>query len=248
MKKLENKVAVITGTASGIGRAIALRFADEGARIIAADLNEAGNDETVRLVQAKGVEAFGVITNVGSSSAVAELFAKSDERGWPIDVLVSNAGNSGKNTPVQEMTNEQWQSILDVHLNGTFYCTREAIKRMLPRKQGSIVNLGSVAGLRGMPGGASYAAAKAGIIGLTKGVALEMARFGIRINCIAPGWIETPILDNLPDKWRDNLVNVTPLGRLGQPEEIAAVALFLASDESSFITGQVISPNGGMYT
>jgi NAD(P)-dependent dehydrogenase (short-subunit alcohol dehydrogenase family) len=246
--KLKNKVAVITGAASGIGRAMTLRFADEGARIVAADLNEAGNEETVRLVQAKGVEAFGVTTNVGSSSAVAELFAQLDGRGWPIDVLVSNAGNSGKMAPVQETSDQQWDAIVDVHLNGTFYCTREAIKRMLPRKQGSIINLGSVAGLRGMPGGAAYTAAKAGIIGFTKGVALEIARFNIRVNCIAPGWIETPILDSLPDKWRDNLVSNTPLGRLGQPEEIASVALFLACEESGFITGQTISPNGGMYT
>lgn len=250
--KLKDKTAVITGAGSGIGRATALRFAAEGARVVVAELNEASGAETARLINEQygdqGGEVFTVVTDVSKSDAVAALFRAIDERGWPVDVLVNNAGNAGESlTPVHEMTDAQWDGIVNVHLSGTFYCTREALRRMLPRGRGAIVNLGSVAGLRGLPGGASYTAAKGAIIAFTKGVAQEVAQAGIRVNCIAPGWIETPILDNLPPQWRAGMVQMTPLGRIGQPEEVAAVALFLASDEASFVVGQVVSPNGGMY-
>jgi NAD(P)-dependent dehydrogenase (short-subunit alcohol dehydrogenase family) len=246
--KLKDKVAIVTGAGSGLGRAIALRFAAEGARLVIAELNETTAAETTRLVQAKGVESFSVITDVSRPGSVANLFKAVDERGWGVDIMVNNAGNAGQLTPVHEMTDEEWDAIIDVHLNGTFYCTREAIKRMLPRGSGVVINLGSVAALRGLPGGASYTAAKGGIVAFTKGVAQEVAAYGIRVNCIAPGWVETPILENLPDQMRPLMVQMTPLGRIGQPEEIAAVALFLASDESSFVIGQTISPNGGLYT
>lgn len=247
--KLKDKVAVITGAGSGLGRAMALRFAEEGARIVIAELNEAKGEETLREVQAKGVEAFAIATDVSSSDSVANLFRAIDDRSWPVDVLINNAGNAGQLTPVHQMTDEQWHGVVHVHLSGTFYCTREAIKRMLAQGQGgAVINLASVAGLRGLPGGSSYTAAKGAIISFTKGVAQEYAAAGIRVNAIAPGWVETPILENLPDQIRPLMVANTPLGRIGKPEEIAAVALFLASDESSYIIGQTISPNGGLYT
>lgn len=247
--KLKDKVAVITGAGSGLGRAIALRFAAEGARIVIAELNEAKGEEVLREVQATGVEAFAVPTDVSNSAAVTSLFQALDDRGWPVDILVNNAGNAGQLTPVHQMTDEQWHGVVHVHLSGTFYCTREAIKRMLAQGHGgAVINLGSVAGLRGLPGGSSYTAAKGGIISFTKGVAQEYAAQGIRVNCIAPGWVETPILENLPDQIRPLMVANTPLGRIGKPEEIAAVALFLASDESSYVIGQTISPNGGLHT
>ncbi len=247
--KLKDKVAVITGAASGLGRAMALRFAAEGARIVAADINDAKNEETIALVHAQGSEAFAVTADVGNVAAVTQLFQAVDDRGWPVDILVNNAGQGGTLTPVHEMTDEMWDAIIATHLNGTFYCTREAIRRLLARGSGgAIINIGSVAGLRGLPGGASYTAAKAGIIGFTKGVAQEVARCGIRVNCIAPGWVETPILENLPPEMRDLIVTTIPLGRIGAPEDIAAVALFLASAESGYIIGQTISPNGGLQT
>lgn len=246
--KLKDKVAVVTGGGSGLGRAIALRFAEEGARVVIAELNEINGEETVRLLHAKGAEAFDVPTDVSKSEEVASLFKALDDRGWPVDILVNNAGNAGQLTPAHEMTDEAWDSIIQVHLNGTFYCTREAIRRMLPRGTGVIINIGSVAGLRGLPGAASYTAAKGAVISMTKGVAQEYAAHGIRVNCIAPGWVETPILEHIPDAMRPMMVGMTPLGRIGQPDEIAGVALFLASDDSSFMVGQTVSPNGGLHT
>ena len=247
--KLKDKVAVITGAGSGLGRAIALRFAQEGARIVIAELNEAGAEETLKQVHAKGAEAFAVTTDVSDTQSVSRLFKAIDDRGWPVDIMVNNAGNAGNLTPLHEVTDEQWHSVVEVHLSGTFYCSREAIKRMLMQgRGGAVINLGSVAGLRGLPGGSSYTAAKGAIIAFTKGVAQEYASLGIRVNAIAPGWVETPILENLPDEMRPMMTTMTPLGRIGKPEEIAAVALFLASDESSYVIGQTISPNGGMHT
>ena len=246
--RLKNRVAVITGAGSGIGRAIALRFAAEGGRIVIAELDEASGNETAELVRSQGAEALAVTTDVGQSASVVGLFRSLDDQGWSADILVNNAGNAGQElTPVHDVTDEMWDSIIDVHLNGTFYCTREALKRMLPRGRGAIINLGSVAGLGGLPGAASYTAAKGAIIAFTKGVAQEVAPYGIRVNCIAPGWIETPILNSLPEDMRPMMVQMTPLGRIGTPDEVAAVALFLAGDDSSFVLGQTISPNGGMY-
>lgn len=245
--KLKNKVAVITGGGSGIGKAIAERFAQEGARVVIAELNEVTGAETARMISEQGGEAIAIATNVGNSDSVAALFKALDERDWAVDILVNNAGNAGQMTPMHEDTDENWNSIVSVHLNGTFYCSREAVRRMLARGTGSIINLGSVAGLLGFPGAASYTAAKGAVIAFTKGVAQEIAAYGIRVNCIAPGWIETPILNYLPDDMRPMMIQMTPLGRIGQPEEVASVALFLASDDSSYVTAQVISPSGGMY-
>ncbi len=245
--KLNNKTAVITGAGSGIGRAIALRFATEGVRIVVAELNEANGAETVNLIQAQGGEATAITTDVGNSASVAQLFQTIDAHGWGIDILVNNAGQGGTLTPIHQLTDEAWHAMLATHLNGTFYCSRAAINRMIPNQSGAIINLASVAGLAGMPMGVSYSAAKAGIIGFTKAAGKEVARFGIRVNAIAPGWVETPILDHLPDKLRDGMIDMVPLGRIGQPAEIAALALFLASEESSYVIGQVISPNGGGY-
>lgn len=245
--KFTNKTAVITGAGSGIGRAIALRFAAEGARIVVAELNDANGAETVRLIHAQGGEAMAVTTDVGNSASVSQLFQAIDAQGWDLDILVNNAGHGGTLTPLHQITDDAWQAMLATHLNGTFYCSRAALNRMIPNQTGAIINLASVAGLAGMPMGVSYSAAKAGIIGFTKAAGKEVARFGIRVNAIAPGWVETPILDPLPDKLRDTMASTVPLGRIGQPEEIAALALFLASEESSYVIGQVISPNGGGY-
>ncbi len=246
--KLAGKVAIVTGAGSGIGRAIALRYAAEGARVVIAEISEAAGSETAALIKESGAEAVSIPTDVSRSDSVAALFARLDAREWAPDILVNNAGNAAPTTPTHEVSDEAWDAIVHVHLNGTFYGTREALKRMLPRGRGSIINFGSVVGLRGLPGGAAYTASKGAIAAMTKGVAREVAKAGIRVNCIAPGWIETPILTNLDQDSRERLAQSIPMGRLGTPEEIAAVAVFLASDEASYMTGQVISPNGGWYT
>jgi NAD(P)-dependent dehydrogenase (short-subunit alcohol dehydrogenase family) len=246
--RLKDQVAVITGAGSGIGRATALLFASEGAKIVVAELNVSAGAETATMVADLGGESLAVATDVGDGASVGRLFAAIDERGWPVDVLVNNAGNAEPELkPLYEVTDERWHSQLRVHLTGTFHCTREALLRMAPRKRGVIVNFGSVAGLSGLPGGTAYAAAKGGVIALTKSLSQEVAPLGIRVNCVAPGWIDTPMLGNLPDKWRPGMIKNTPLGRIGTADEVAGVALFLACDLSSFITGQIISPNGGMY-
>jgi NAD(P)-dependent dehydrogenase (short-subunit alcohol dehydrogenase family) len=246
--KLAGKVAVVTGAGSGIGRAIAVRLAAEGAHVAIAELNAATGEETAALIRSKGGNALSIPTDVSRSDSVAALFARLDDLAWVSEIVVNNAGNAAPNTPTHEVSDDAWDAIVRVHLNGTFYGTREALRRMLPRGRGVIINFGSVLGLRGLPGGAAYTACKGAIASLTKGVAREVAKEGIRVNCIAPGWIETPILDNVAAGGRERLAQSIPMGRLGTPEEIAAVAAFLASDEASYLTGQVISPNGGWYT
>jgi NAD(P)-dependent dehydrogenase (short-subunit alcohol dehydrogenase family) len=246
--RLERKVAVVTGAGSGIGRAIAVRLATEGAKVAIAELNEATGEETAELIRGKAGNAVSIPTDVSRSDSVAALFARLDALGWEPEILVNNAGNAAPSTPTHEVSDEAWDAIVDVHLNGTFYGTREALRRMLPRGRGVIINFGSVVGMRGLPGGAAYTACKGAIAALTKGVAREVAKEGIRVNCIAPGWIETPILDNVAAGGRERLIQSIPMGRLGTPEEIAALAAFLASDDASYLTGQVISPNGGWYT
>lgn len=246
--RLKDKVAIVTGAGSGIGRAIALRFANEGATVVVAELNAKSGEETAAMIREQDHEAISVTTDVSKTEDVRNLFEEVDRRGWELDILINNAGNAGgKLTPLEELSDEQWDATVDVHLGGTFRCCREALKRMKPRKQGIIVNFGSVAGLRGLPGSSPYTAAKGGIISLSKSLAHEVAPEGIRVNCIAPGWIDTPILENLPEKWLPRMIKDTPLGRLGTPEDIAGVAMFLSTDDSAYVTGQIISPNGGMY-
>jgi NAD(P)-dependent dehydrogenase (short-subunit alcohol dehydrogenase family) len=246
--QLAGQVAIITGAGAGIGRAIALRFADEGARLVLAELNEASAAETSRLLNQRGAAHLTVTTDVADCDSVARLFQAVDAQGWPVDILINNAGLAEPALlPTHEVANERWDSMIRVHLNGSFYCVREALKRMLPCGRGAIINLGSVAGLNGLPGAAAYSAAKAGVIAFTKALSQEVAPKGIRVNCIAPGWINTQMLNCLPEKWRPGMISHTPLGRLGEPEDVAALALFLASEQSSFVTGQVISPNGGMF-
>ncbi|MBX7166569.1 MAG: SDR family oxidoreductase [Pirellulales bacterium] len=246
--KLSGQTAVITGGGAGIGRAMALRFAAEGARIVIAELVRERGEEVAEQVRKLGREALVVETDVARAEDCERLFAELDQRDWPVDILVCNAGNVvGGLRPLEEVTDEIWNATVDVHLGGTYRCCRAAVRRMKPRGRGNIITLGSVAGLRGLPGSAPYTAAKGAIIAFTKGLSHEVAPHGIRVNCIAPGWIDTEMLAQLPEKWRPGMLQNTPLGRLGTAEEVAGVALFFASDDSAYVTGQVISPNGGMY-
>jgi 3-oxoacyl-[acyl-carrier protein] reductase len=270
--RLRDRVALVTGGGSGIGRAVALRFAAEGARVVVNDIHRETAERTAGEI---GGGARAVAADVADSAQVRAMFAEVEQALGGVDVLVNNAG-IGEVDPAgreafavkvetrvaemmtgvvethwditQNLSDEAWGRMLAVHLNGTFYCTREALRLMSRVNRGAIVNISSVAGLMGIEVAPHYGAAKAGILGFTRSVAREVASRGIRVNAICPGFVDTPILDPFPPVTRLLAERQTPLGRLGRPEEIAAAALFLASDEASFVTGQWLSPNGGLLT
>jgi len=273
--KLNDKVALITGAGSGIGRAIAQLFAEEGARIVANDVNAMAAKETVESLGALGSGARAIQADVADSGQVKAMFAEVDRDLGILDVLVNNAGiavaapgdgerlreksdtrimemlsDEGVTTHwdiTQEMTDEAWLRMIGVHLNGTFFCTREALRLMSRRNQGAIVNMSSVAGLMGLENVPHYSAAKAGILGFTRAVAREVGSRNIRVNAICPGFIDTPMTQPVSPLVRKAITARTALGRWAEPGEVAKTALFLASDDSSFFTGQWLSPNGGLF-
>ena len=269
--RLSGKVALITGAARGLGAQMARRFRDEGATPIVTDLSE----EACRAV-ADTVHGEAYALDVTDSAAVTEVFAKVAANHGRLDILVNNAGISGMEDRPEEVqrgyditmaqmadamagnppsvfndvtlrtTDEDWHRVLAVHLDGTFFCTREAMRIMGPQHSGAIINLGSIMGTSGGGGAAAYCAAKAGILGLTRAHAREFVSQGIRVNAIAPGWIETAMTDAL-GPMRPLIVAQTPMGRMGDTDDIAWAAVYLASEEAKFVTGQVLSPNGGWY-
>lgn len=244
---LSGRVAFVTGAGSGIGRAIATRFAEEGADIAAVDLNAAAAAETAEAVRALGRRAEAVRADVAAVSDVEAAAARTQAVFGRIDVLVNNAGLTRDST-IRKMTDEDWDLVVDVHLKGTFLCTRAVAARIRDGgRGGAIVNMSSISGKIGNFGQANYAAAKAGIVALTKVTAREYARYGIRANAIQPGLIDTPMTRAMGEEMLRQRVADTPLGRIGTPEEVANVALFLASDLASYITGTVIEVTGGRY-
>lgn len=236
--RLENKVAIITGGARGLGQAMAIAFANEGAKVIAADMGE---------MRYSHPNVEGVVLNVTDSAACEAFFKEVVEKYGTIDILVNNAGIT-RDALTRKMTEEMWDLVIDVNLKGVFNLTRHVGPFMQTKQTGSIINIASIVGVFGNIGQANYAASKAGVIGLTKTWAKEFGMKGgnVRVNAIAPGYVMTDILKTVPQDLLDKFAAMTMLGRLGQPEEIANVALFLASEEASYITGQVIEPNGGM--
>jgi len=275
--KLKDKVALITGAGSGIGRAIATLFAQEGARVIANDVNEKAAQETVEKLGPAGSGARAIEADVADSAQVKAMFAEVEREFGSLDVLVNNAGIGSAETSTadrdrlrersdtrimellggqriqthwditQTMSDETWHRMIAVHLDGTFFCTREALRLMSRRDQGVIINLSSVAGLTGLENVPHYSAAKAGILGFTRAVAREVGSRKIRVNAICPGFIDTPMTQPMSDLMRKAVIGRTPLGRYAEPGEVAQTALFLASDDSSFFTGQWLSPNGGLF-
>lgn len=236
--RLENKVAIITGGARGLGQAMAIAFANEGAKVIAADMGEMSYSHP---------NVVGYALNVTDSAACEAFFKEVVEKYGTIDILVNNAGIT-RDALTRKMTEEMWDLVIDVNLKGVFNLTRHVGPLMQTKQTGSIINIASIVGVFGNIGQANYAASKAGVIGLTKTWAKEFGMKGgnVRVNAIAPGYVMTDILKTVPQDLLDKFAAMTMLGRLGQPEEIANVALFLASEEASYITGQVIEPNGGM--
>jgi 3-oxoacyl-[acyl-carrier protein] reductase len=248
--KLKDQAVLITGAGSGLGREMALVFAREGAKVGVNDLRSEAAQNVVTELERAGGRAVRLVADVSDSGAVKKMFAEFITTFGTIDVLVNNAGIArvrpgSEAIATVDKTDEDWHQMLATHLDATFYCTREALKVMTAKKSGRIINLGSIVGLTGMELASDYGAAKGGTISFTKCVAREVVRHGILVNCIAPGFIETPMFASLSPRLRQFAIARTPIARFGEPREIAAAALFLACEDSSFMVGQVISPNGG---
>jgi len=244
--ELKGKVALVTGGAQGIGKAVALMLARHGADVVVADVNLEKAAETAKEVEATGRGAMAVNVDVTRLSDVENMVESAIGRFGRIDILINNAGIA-RDKLILRMTEEDWDAVLDVNLKGTFNCTKAVIKHMSKQRSGKIVNIASVVGEMGNAGQANYSASKAGVIGLTKTIAREFAQRGINVNAIAPGYIQTPMTDVLPDKAKEELKRMIPMERLGQPEDVAYAVLFLVSDASSYVTGQVLNVNGGIY-
>jgi len=243
---LRDRVAFVTGAGAGIGRTIARRFAEEGADIAAVDVNGPAAEETAALARALGRRAEAIRADVANAGDVQAAAGRAFEVFGRIDVLVNNAGITLDAT-IPEMSEADWDAVLDVHLKGTFLCTRAIAPRMREAGRGAIVNMSSISGKIGNIGQANYSSAKAGLVALTKVTAREFARYGVRANVIQPGLIGTPpTLERGEEKLREGAAG-TPLGRIGTPDEVASVALFLASDMASFVTGAVIEVTGGRH-
>jgi 3-oxoacyl-[acyl-carrier protein] reductase len=274
--KLKDKIALITGAGSGFGRTIALQMAAEGARIAVNDINPQGIAATLEELKKIGSQGLGVQADVGNVGQVKKMFEKLVADWGTIDILVNNAGVSdfpnwgdfsltvnqkylkmteevathGKALEGMKVTSsfkdEYWLDMINVHLNGTFYCTREALKIMEEKRSGKIINMASICGIAGCAGAPSYSAAKAGIIGFTKSVAVEVIASGINVNAVAPGYVDTPLLNNMIPEVKAIITARKPIGRMGKPEEIASAVVYLATSDADFMVGQVMSPNGGM--
>jgi len=272
MGRLDGKVALVTGGASGIGRAICLSFAKEGATIVC---NDIALEPAQKVVEECGQQKQGlaVKADVSKSRQVVAMFDRINKKFSHLDVLVNNAGIGLDNAQTrarfnkvlekqqaelardgkiktsleatQNLTDEEWDRMLGIHLNGTFYCTREALRTMEKRGSGKIISIASICGMTGCAGAPHYSAAKAGIMGFTRAVAREAIVRGVNVNAIAPGYIDTPMTQAITDAVRQAIAMATPAGRFGSPQDIANLAIYLASEESNFVVGQVMSPNGG---
>lgn len=243
---LKDNVAVVTGASRGIGRSIALALAAEGAGVVAVDMDQAATDAVVAELQGAGGTALGVVGNVTRPGDVERMIDAAVEAFGRVDILVNNAGIT-RDALLVRMKDDDWDAVLDVNLKGAFLCTRAVSKVMTRQRYGRIVNIASIVGLMGNAGQANYCASKAGLIGLTKSNARELAKRNITVNAVAPGFITTAMTDALPEKVRAELAAQIPMERLGSADDIANAVLFLASARSGYITGQVISVNGGMY-
>ena len=243
---LKGKTAVVTGASRGIGRAIAIKLAKLGANIVVNYRNSVeAVQEVVKEIEALGVKALAVQCYISNFNDVENMIKQSMAEFGSIDILVNNAGIT-KDGLLMRMKEEEFDSVIDINLKGAFNCTRHVSAIMLKQRSGRIINISSVSGLTGNAGQVNYSAAKAGILGMTKAVARELASRGVTCNAVAPGYIQTDMTDVLSDKVKEAITNTIPLKRLGNPEDVANAVAFLASEEASYITGQVISVDGGM--
>jgi 3-oxoacyl-[acyl-carrier protein] reductase len=242
--RLENKVAIITGAGSGIGRETALLFAKEGAKVVVADVNEKAGEETVVEIKKNG-EGFFVKLDVSNREQSKQMVKTTLEKYGRIDVLINNAGIV-QDAFLSKMTEEQWDRVINVDLKGVFNCSQAVVEVMINQGNGVIINTSSIVGVEGNVGQVNYAAAKAGLIGMTKTLAKELGKKGIRVNAVAPGFITTPMTSNVPEKILEMMKEKTPLRRLGEAKDVAYAYLYLASDEANFVNGAVLCVDGGL--
>jgi NAD(P)-dependent dehydrogenase (short-subunit alcohol dehydrogenase family) len=249
-RQLENKTAIVTGAGSGIGRAIAGRFAEEGARVVIAEIRADTGKSAEEEIRKAGHQALFVETDISDSGEVQRMVGKTVREFGPVDILVNNAGILVKKS-ILDMTEEEWDRVLDTNLKGAFLCIKHTVGPMIERKKGKIVNIASMGARIGLHDDCGYCASKGGIISLTTSLGVDLAPLGINVNAIGPGIIDTPMVNDVATQGEDfirNGIAKTPRGVIGKPEDIAATALFLASDESDFIVGQTFFVDGGFIS
>ncbi|NDJ54503.1 MAG: SDR family oxidoreductase [Chloroflexi bacterium] len=247
MADFDGKVALVTGSGSGIGRSIAELFAEQGAKVVVSDVDDEGGEETVKRIKDAGGDAIYVQCDVSDPAAVEALVKKTTEQYGRLDAAVNNAGIGGDQMPPHDMTVENWQRVISINLSGPFYGIKYQVPAMLENDGGAIVNIASILGQVGFPGASAYVSAKHGLVGLTKNAALEYAAQGVRVNSVGPAFIRTPLISALeddPDSY-NMLVSLHPIGRLGEPREVAEMVVWLCSDKASFVTGAYYPVDGG---
>ena len=242
---LQNRTAIVTGSAHGIGKAIAQRLAKSNARVAVADLDIASAESTASEI---GASAIPVEVDVARADSVTKMTSKLLETWGQIDILVNNAGIVGRDVPVRDLTEADWDTVLEINLKGVFLCSRAVIGHMIDRGKGSICSIASVSGKEGNPNMAPYSVSKAGVICFTKALAKEVLDYDIRVNCVSPALIETRLVEGIDQQQLDYMTTKIPMGRLGKPSEVAALVHFLVSDEASFTTGQCVDISGGRST
>ena len=241
---LNNKIAVVTGASQGIGKIIAFELAKSGAHVACISRNKKAIESIVEEITINGGQASSFPCDISDSDTLSEIITEIIKENSRIDILVNNAGIT-KDSLLMRMSIEQWDDVINTNLKGAFHCTKAVVRYMMKNKFGRIINITSIVGLTGNAGQANYAASKAGLIGMTKSIAKEMASRGITANCIAPGWIETSMTDKLSGEVKNQFLSHIPVGRIGSPDDIANAVIFLASDEAGYITGQTITVDGG---
>ena len=243
---IDGRFALVTGASKGIGRAVALRLGEMGVNV-AVNYNRSPDAAraTVELLRAGGVESFAVRADVGDRAQVAEMVAEATERFGGVDILVNNAGIISDSLLVR-MSDDAWDSVIATNLNGMFYCARAVVRQMIRNRWGRIINIGSVVGIRGNIGQTNYSASKAGMIGFTKALAKEVAKRGITVNTVTPGYISTDTVDVLPQKTKDTIMTWIPQGHFGEVDDVAHLVAFIASQKAKYMTGQIVSVDGGM--